>query len=168
MGILHVAHSPNMKKYLALFAAVALASGLTQSYTAAPKDWVGKELPALGVEYMDKAPELKGHAAIVEFWATWCPPCRQSIPHLNELNKKFKDKGLVVIGITDEDKATVEKFRKGTPMEYNVATDKGGKLSQQFGINGIPQAFIIGKDGKILWEGHPMQLKEAAIENALK
>ncbi len=157
-----------MKKYLALLAAAALASGLTQSCTAAPKDWVGKPLPALGVEYLGKAADVKGHVAIVEFWATWCPPCRKSIPHLNELNKKFKDKGLVVIGITDEDKNKVEQFRKGTPMEYNVAIDKDGKLSQQFGITEIPQAFIVGKDGKIVWEGHPLELKEATIEEALK
>ena len=157
-----------MKKHLALFAAVALSFGLTQACTAAPKDWVGKELPALGVDYMGKAPDLKGHAAIVEFWATWCPPCRKSIPHLNELNKKYQGKGLVIIGVTDEDKATIEKFRKGVPMEYNVAIDKGGKLGQQFGISGIPQAFVVGKDGKIVWEGHPAALNESVIENALK
>ena len=157
-----------MKKHITLIAAVALAFGLTQACTAAPKDWVGKELPALGVDYLAKAPDAKGHVTIVEFWATWCPPCRKSIPHLNDLNKKFKDKGLVVIGISSEDKNTVENFRKGTPMEYNVALDKGGKLSQQFGINGIPHAFVVGKDGKIVWEGHPMGLNESVLENALK
>lgn len=157
-----------MKKHLALFAAVALAFGLTQACTAAPKEWVGKELPTLGVEYLGKAPVVKGNVAIVEFWATWCPPCRKSIPHLNELNKKFQGKGLVIIGVTDEDKATIEKFRKETPMEYNVALDKDGKLGKQLGVTGIPHAFVVGKDGKIVWEGHPMQLKDADIEKALK
>lgn len=155
-----------MKLHHSLIAAALLAFSACTGQ-AAPKDWVGKELPDLGVEYVDKAPELKGKPAIVEFWATWCPPCRKSIPHLNELNKKFSSQGLVVVGITDEDKKKVEEFRKTTPMEYSVALDKKG-LGEKFGITGIPHAFVVGKDGKIVWEGHPMQLKEADIEKALK
>ena len=134
---------------------------------AAPKDWVGKELPALGVDYVDKTPDLKGKPAIVEFWATWCGPCVKNIPHLNEINKKFQDKGLVVIGITDEDKKTVEKFRKANPMEYNVAIDKKD-IGQKLGITGIPHAFLVDKDGKIVWEGHPSGLNDAEIEKVVK
>jgi thiol-disulfide isomerase/thioredoxin len=155
-----------MNQIIAVAAAALFAGSLT--LTAAPKEWVGKELPALGVDYQAKAPDLKGKPVIVEFWATWCPPCRKSIPHLNEINKKFKDKGLIIVGITDEDKATVEGFQKTTPMEYSVAFDKGNKLGEKFGITGIPHAFIVGKDGKIAWEGHPMQMTEADIEKVLK
>ena len=155
-----------MKKHY--LAAIAITICTSFSCSAAPKDWVGKELPKLTVDYIEKNPDLVGKPMIVEFWATWCPPCRASIPHLNEFNKKFKDKGLVVIGITDEDKRDVVKFRKTVPMEYNVAIDKGGKLSAQFGISGIPQAFIVGKDGKIVWEGHPGSLTDAEIEKVLK
>ena len=151
--------------HLVLTAAALTVSALTLQ--AAPKDLVGKELPALGVEYLEATPELKGKPAIVEFWATWCPPCRKSIPHLNELNKKYKDKGLVIVGISDEDQKTVETFRKSTPMEYYVALDKKG-LGQKFGVTGIPHAFVVGKDGKVIWEGHPMQLTDAEIEKALK
>ncbi len=155
-----------MKKYY--LAAIAITICTSFVCSASPKDWVGKELPKLNVDYIEKNPDLVGKPLIVEFWATWCPPCRASIPHLNEFNKKFKDKGLVVIGITDEDKRDVAKFRKTVPMEYNVAIDKGGKLSAQFGISGIPQAFIVGKDGKIVWEGHPGSLTDAEIEKVLK
>ena len=109
-----------------------------------------------------------GRTAVVDLWATWCPPCRASIPHLNEINKKFKDKGLVIIGVSNEDKATVTDFRKKLPMDYNVALDKESKLSEKFGIEGIPHAFVVGKDGKIVWQGHPMQLEEAQIEKVLK
>lgn len=135
---------------------------------AAPADWVGKPLPALSLKYLDAQPELKGKPAIVEFWATWCPPCRKSIPHLNEINAKYKGKGLAIIGITDEKKETVDGFRKTLPMDYTVAIDDGGKLSEKFGITGIPQAFIVDKNGKIVWQGHPMELKEDAIEAVLK
>lgn len=154
-----------MKKILAL-AAVLLTSSLTGF--AAPKDWVGKELPAMKLDYLSKAPEIKGKPTLVEFWATWCPPCRTSIPHLNEIHKKFKDQGLVIVGISDEDKKTVEDFQKKLPMDYTVALDEGGKVSKEFGITGIPHAVLVGKDGKIIWTGHPMQLKDADIEKALK
>ena len=156
-----------MKRSLSLLTAAAFAATFTFTSFAAPKDWVGKELPSLSVQFLGAKPDIKGKPAIVEFWATWCPPCRASIPHLNEINKKFKDKGLVVIGISDEDKGTVEKFRKGLPMDYNVAVG-GAEVEKKFGINGIPHAFIVGKDGKIVWEGHPMQLADAEIEKVLK
>jgi len=98
---------------------------------------------------------------VVEFWATWCPPCRTSIPHLTEMQKKFKDKGVVFIGVTNEKSDVVKKFveKMGDKMDYTVAID-AGKTSegymQAYGINGIPHAFIVDKAGKVAWEGHPM------------
>jgi thiol-disulfide isomerase/thioredoxin len=148
-------------------AGLALLGSALASF-AAPADWVGKPLPALPVKYLDAKPELKGKPAVVEFWATWCPPCRKSIPHLNELNAKYKAKGLNIIGISDEKQDVVDSFRKTLPMEYTVALDDGGKLGEKFGITGIPQAFIVDKDGKIVWQGHPMELKEETIEKVLK
>jgi cytochrome c biogenesis protein CcmG/thiol:disulfide interchange protein DsbE len=145
-------------------AATLLVTACSQ---AAPKDWVGKELPPLRVDFVDKDPDTKGKPQIVEFWATWCPPCRATIPHLNEINKKYQPQGLVVIGITDEDKKTVQDFRKKLPMEYNVAIDKHG-LAEKLGITGIPHAFLVGKDGKVVWEGHPGGLTEAEVEKLVK
>jgi thiol-disulfide isomerase/thioredoxin len=134
---------------------------------AAPKDWIGKELPSLGVDYLDKTPDIKGKPAIVEFWATWCGPCKTTIPHLNQLQKKFGPDGLVVIGITAEDENTVKDFRKKLPMEYSVALDKK-ELGQKLGIQTIPHAFLVGKDGKVVWEGNPVGLKEADVEKIVK
>jgi hypothetical protein len=73
----------------------------------------------------------------------------------------------VVIGISDENKDTVVKFQKTLPMDYNVAFGGAG-LVEKLGINGIPHAFLVGKDGKVVWEGHPMELKESEIEKVLK
>jgi cytochrome c biogenesis protein CcmG/thiol:disulfide interchange protein DsbE len=138
------------------------------SATAAPADWVGKPFPSLNVTHHGNTPETKGKALLVEFWATWCGPCRESIPHLNELHGKFGNKGLTILGLTDEDQSTVTKFRKKQPMDYAVATDRNGRLNRTFGIKSIPQAFLVGKDGKVLWAGHPLQLEESAIRNALR
>lgn len=65
----------------------------------------------------------------------------------------------MVIGVTDEDDATIRAFQKGVPMEYPVATDKDGALAMKMGIRGIPTAFLVNKAGEIIWQGHPMQLE---------
>ena len=110
---------------------------------------------------------------VVEFWATWCPPCRASIPHLTQLQKKYKDKGVVFIGISDEKPATVKKFveQMADKMDYRVALDQDRKTSggylEAYDISGIPHAFIVDKEGRIVWNGHPMAGLEAALDQVL-
>lgn len=112
-------------------------------------------------------------AYIVEFWATWCPPCRMSIPHLNEIYKKYKDKGLEVVAITDEDAASVKSFvqSQGDKMTYPVVVDKDGLTAAAFmgGFNedGIPHAFVVDTEGNIVWHGHPMDSLETVIQKYL-
>ena len=129
---------------------------------------VGDELPDLRVNFFGPKPDAEGKPMLLEFWATWCPPCRESIPHLNEIHAKYKDRGLVVVGVTDEPSAVIRKFQKDVAMDYAVATDTGGRLSEKMGINGIPHAFLVDKEGKIVWEGHPGQLREDEIEKILE
>jgi thiol-disulfide isomerase/thioredoxin len=127
----------------------------------------GDPLPTLALNYLGKQPELSGRPVLVEFWATWCPPCRKSIPHLNQIYEKFKSQGLEIVGITDEDEATVKKFQQQVPMEYNVAINTPQSVYQQFGIEGIPTAFLVNKGGKIVWTGHPMELTDVQIQGVL-
>ena len=109
------------------------------------------------VEFQD------GKVYVVEFWATWCPPCRTSIPHLTELQHKYKDKGVTIVGIsTENDSEKVKKFvaEWDTRMDYTVAIDASRSVSKHyteaFGAGGIPHAFIVDGQGKIAWHGHPM------------
>jgi len=102
---------------------------------------------------------------LVEFWATWCPPCRASVPHLNDLQLQFRDAGLVVVGVTSEDSRNTENDVKrfvrgqGSKMTYHVAMDAGSTSRAYMGgvgQNGIPYAFLVDQVGNLVWHGSPM------------
>jgi thiol-disulfide isomerase/thioredoxin len=120
--------------------------------------------PLTGLTWVKGGPvEIKpGAVYVVEFWATGCPPCKQSIPHLTELQHKYKDKNVVIVGISNEKPGVVTPFveQKGAEMDYTVAVDTTGKVADgymgAFDQHGIPTAFVVGTDGKLVWLGHPM------------
>lgn len=113
-----------------------------------------------------------GKVYVVEFWATWCPPCRQSIPHLTSLQKKYKDR-VTFVGVSGEDPAVVKNFvaNQGDNMDYTVAVDTMGGVSKgymtAFRQGGIPTAFIVNAAGKIVWHGHPLGELESVLDQVL-
>lgn len=141
---------------------------------------------AFGLEIGDKAPALRvakwivgGPATpdkpdgktvyVVEFWATWCPPCLRSVPHLIKLQDRLKDRGVVVVGISDEDPQTVEAFARRMKMTYTVGIDDDHATSNAWmaGVSGIPHAFVVNKDGVIVWSGHPLMGLDDVLEQVL-
>jgi thiol-disulfide isomerase/thioredoxin len=177
---------------------LALApQAFAQTQEEAAQAPVAENAPVTSLRMGDSAPKIAGKfiqgepvteyskdkAYLVEFWATWCGPCKQSIPHVNELHKKYADKGLVVIGqnILEQDQKKVEAFVKGQgeKMSYRVAVDsipegadaKSGTMVKTWmeaaHRNGIPFACLVGKDGKIAWIGHPQELTDEMIEQVL-
>lgn len=155
-----------MKRVKILIALIAVSLAGVLMVRASGSN-VGQALPALKLTYLKEAPALAGKPLLLEFWATWCPPCRTSIPHLNELHAKYQAKGLAMVGVTNEKRDVVEAFLTKIPIHYSVGFDDGA-LIRGFGISGIPHAMLVNKQGKIVWEGHPMELKEKDIEAILK
>jgi thiol-disulfide isomerase/thioredoxin len=107
---------------------------------------------------------------VVEFWATWCGPCRQSIPHLSQLQEKYADMNVRILGISDEKVDIVKKFvaNMGDKMNYTVAVSEDrfmhNNYMKAFGAMGIPHAFVVNKDLKIVWEGHPLSDLDSVLE----
>ena len=116
----------------------------------------------------------EGKVYVVEFWATWCPPCKVSIPHLTEVQEQFKDKGVTVIGISSEnDLERVKGFvtGQGEKMEYTVAMDPKRTVSagymEAYKQGGIPTAFIVDGKGNVAWVGHPMMDLDEVLEQVV-
>lgn len=167
-----------------IFTAVAVAAigGSISSQAArltvgdpAPRLQTGKWIQGERVEEF-----TPGKVYIVEFWATWCGPCRQVIPHLNELHKKFQEKGVVVIGqdVYEKEETKVEPLvlEIGEKMTYRVALDdktdgKKGKMAETWLVaadqDAIPCAFIVNQQCVIAWIGQPVGLDEEAIERVI-
>ena len=105
---------------------------------------------------------------VIEFWATWCPPCRRSIPELNALHDKYSSQNVVIIGITQEEEETVQNFLKEQEMKYTVALDQDSycwkNYAESSGVNGIPHAFLV-RNGKLWWEGSPFDNLEKVIRD---
>lgn len=145
---------------------------------------IGDKAPSLDIEhYVHKGKDGMGKVTkfekdkiyVVEFWATWCGPCIQSMPHLVELQNKYRGEGVQIISISDEDLETVEELLsqkypgKDETFEeltsaYTLTVDPDGSVSEDYmraaGQNGIPASFLVGKTGLVEWIGHPMELDE--------
>lgn len=139
---------------------------------------IGSDAPALKVEKWVKGDAVKtfepGKVYVVEFWATWCGPCKESIPHITEMAKKHKDATFIGVSVWEDPEAKdnahiakVEKFVSdmGSKMDYLVAADGfEGTMAKTWmeaaKQPGIPTAFVVDGKGKIAWIGHPMELEE--------
>lgn len=179
-----------MKNPLSLLFLLAVAAVASAADAVAPRAKSlapGDPAPALQVrEWIKGAPFTtfeKGKVYLVEFWALWCGPCIGNIPHLNALQRQYRDAGLVVVGFTSPDRTpdrpsvkegnaleAVRDFvaRRGDAMDYTIAYDLPGRetFNAYFakGEGALPSAFIVDRDGNIAIGGHPFYLAEALAD----
>jgi peroxiredoxin len=104
--------------------------------------------------------DLRGKVVLVNFWATWCPPCRKEMPDLDALYNKFKGQGFVVLAISDEEAAKVSPFISERRISYPVLLDPGRTLNDLFIVEGIPKSFIYDRDGKMVAQSIDMRTRD--------
>src|ERR1700729_1295538 len=103
---------------------------------------------------------LRGKVVLVNFWATWCPPCRKEIPDLEILYSQFQELGFVVLGISDEEAGKVAPFVEEQNIKYPILLDKGRQVNELFGVEGIPKSFVYDRDGKLVATAIDMRTRQ--------
>lgn len=137
-----------MKKILAIFslAAVAFIANATEVGQPAPQF----TLPTLKTDSPTPLKQFAGKVVYLDFWASWCAPCKTSFPLLNKLHQKLKAQGFEVVAVNlDEDKANGEKFLQEVPVDFTVLRDASGEWADKFVVDSMPTSFIIDKNGVV-------------------
>lgn len=98
-----------------------------------------------------KLSNSQGKLVYLDFWASWCGPCRQSFPWMNTIQEKYRSQGFEVIAVNlDAQHEDAQKFLATTPAKFTVAFDSQGQTPRQYGVKGMPTSYLIGRDGKII------------------
>lgn len=114
--------------------------------------------------------DLKNKVIYVDFWASWCSPCRRSFPWMNELLQKYEDQGLVVIAVNvDKEKALADEFLRQVPANFSIIFDQNGEIARTYEVLGMPSSYLIDRSGKIRYvhTGY-YQDKQSKYEQELK
>ncbi len=139
----------HLLKPLSLVLALLLASPVSFAVDvgqAAPD----VELPG-GSGGAQKLSDLKGKVVYLDFWASWCGPCRQSFPWMNDMQQKYGARGLQIVGVNlDAKRAEADKFLADNPAQFALAFDTKGESPKRIGVKGMPTSVLIGVDGKVL------------------
>jgi peroxiredoxin len=154
-------------------AAAAPVGAITQ-----PADpWIGRAAPEFALASLDgrlfKLSGLRGHAVLLNFWATWCAPCRLEMPWLEELSRTYRKSGLEVLGLSldDRDRDGVVKFVRDRHIDYPILLKNAVVANAYGGVQYLPQTFFIDRTGKIVSRVYGLQTRsafEAGIQRAMR
>lgn len=130
----------HLKKKPLLLLALLVIGALTVSPIAWSEAPPGEEL---------ELSDYRGKVVVLDFWASWCVPCRRSFPWLNSMHDKYASDGLVIIGVNvDQEPASAAKFLQEFPASFQISYDTNGILAKKFDVQGMPSSFVIGRNGK--------------------
>ena len=133
----------------------ALQEVMQQEQRRSQVDFVVKDLEGHEWSRVD----LRGKVVLLNFWATWCPPCVKEMPDLEALYKKYEKKGLVVLSLSDENEATVRHYLEQRSYDYPIATDPTGRWNKAFEVDGIPKTFVYDREGKLVTQSIDMRTR---------
>jgi thiol-disulfide isomerase/thioredoxin len=123
---------------------------------------LGKPIPALDLDkWLGEKPVLEGKSVLVAFWAPWSIPCRKYIPELNAIQKKFRDK-LVVVAVCSEPETEIAEAN--LKLDFPAGIDSRGRLSGFLGITSVPTVLLLDAGGTVRYEGHPAALTEKTLQ----
>jgi thiol-disulfide isomerase/thioredoxin len=140
-----------------LYLAIALATGGGLTATALAADPIGQPAPAFSLPLRGgSAPlgldKLRGQVVMVNFWASWCEPCRKEFPLLDQIYKKYKPAGFTLIGVNVEpDAKDAEGFIAKTPVSFPIAFDKDSSVSKLYHVSGMPTTVLVDRKGVLRW-----------------
>ena len=107
---------------------------------------------------------LRGKVVLVNFWATWCQPCRREMPDLDALYQRFKDQGLVVLAISDEEVGKINELLAEKKVSYPILLDPGSRVYKLFRLDGIPKSFVYDRDGQLVSQAIDMRTQKQFLE----
>jgi len=157
----------NYKIFIILISLFFLKITDLSAQSKKPINFLNKKAPELNIEtWISEKPELQNKFILIDFWATWCTPCKVAMKHLNDFQKLYKDE-LAIIGLSHE---TPEKIRK---MKYPVisyysASDTQERLKKELNIKAIPYVIVIDPKGIIRWQGNPLRKDDVLDEYKLE
>ncbi|HSN81747.1 MAG TPA: TlpA disulfide reductase family protein [Polyangiales bacterium] len=157
-----------MKHRLAVMAAISLVCASASALSS------GDAPPP--IDALDQAGEkvdltaLEGKVVLVDFWASWCKPCRQEMPVLERLHQQYASQGLVVIGVsTDSSLKKMRRFLEDTPVSFRIVHDRRAEIASRYEPSAMPSSYFIGRDGKVRYVHEGFREEDAAkFESRIK